>query len=185
MKTTTKFKMLAILAILGFYSSSSFAQENHGTIEGTNKYDQGFKLGFGFNAGGVFDDPYVFAIGGDVRLQYDLSERNSLTLTTGFTNLAINGADNDLGFIPVKAGFKAFFYEKSFYFMGEVGAGFSVTHDYNKTSFLVSPTIGYATKYVDFSLHYEYYPDFPNSNDGTLDKGVSQLGLRIAYGFDL
>ena len=181
MKPTTKIKMLAIMAIMGFYSNNSFAQDK----TETQNYDQKFKLGFGFNAGAVFDDPYVFSIGGDARLQYDLTKRYSLTLTTGFTDLAINGKDNDLGFIPVKAGFKAFLYEDSFYIMGEVGAGISVTHDYNKTSLLVAPTIGYATKYVDFSLHYEYYPDFPNSNNGNLGKGVGQLGLRIAYGFEL
>ena len=138
MKPTTKIKMLTLLAISVFYSTTSFAQDK----TETKNYNQKFKLGFGFNAGAVFDDPYVFSIGGDARLQYDLSKRSSLTLTTGFTDLAINGDDNDLGFIPVKAGFKAFLYEDSFYIMGEVGAAISVTHDYNKTSLLVAPTIG-------------------------------------------
>jgi hypothetical protein len=32
-------------------------------------------------------DPYKLALGADARLQYDLTKRYSLTLTTGFTNL--------------------------------------------------------------------------------------------------
>jgi hypothetical protein len=31
--------------------------------------------------------------------------------------------------------------------MGEAGAAFAVSNGYNKTSLLLSPSIGYATKY--------------------------------------
>ena len=69
--------------------------------------------------------------------------------------------------------------------MGEIGAAFAVTNDYNKNSLLLAPSIGYATKYIDISLRYERYNDFPNYNDNKLGKGVGQLGLRLAYGFEL
>jgi hypothetical protein len=75
-------------------------------------------------------------------LQYDLTKRYSLTLITGFTNLFVSEADrSDLGFIPAKAGFKAFVWNDEFYVMGEAGAAFTVTNGYNKTSLLLAPSI--------------------------------------------
>ncbi|MDR7210748.1 hypothetical protein [Flavobacterium piscis] len=144
------------------------------TSETTN-YDQGFKLGFGLNGGIPTDNAYDWALGGDVRLQYDLSKRTSLTLTTGFTNLFIGDDVPDLGFIPAKAGFKAFIWEDQFYIMGEVGAGFAVTNGYDDTTFLWAPGIGYATKHIDISLRYEDYDKFD----------TNQIALRLAYGFKL
>ena len=148
MKTTIK--TLLTLAISIFFASNSFAQDTE-----TKNYDQGFKMGIGITAGYVFEDPYELALGADARLQYDLSKRYSITFTTGFSNLFVDGKDNDLGFIPAKAGFKAFVWEDQFYVMGEAGAAFAVTNNYDKTSFLVSPSFGYATKYIDLSLRYE------------------------------
>jgi hypothetical protein len=46
------------------------------------------------------------------------------------------------------------------YVMGEAGAAFAVTNDYNQTSLILAPSIGYATKYIDVSLRYEHYSDF-------------------------
>ena len=182
MKITTTIKMLFVLAILLFSANAMVAQE---TTTAEN-YDQGFKLGIGINAGAVFQDPYDFALGADARLQYDLSKRYSITLTSGFSNLFVSGDNNDLGFIPVKAGFKAFVWGDQFYVMGEIGAAIAVTNDYDKTSLLLAPSIGYATKYIDISLRYEHYKDFPTlNNDGSLGQGVGQLGIRLAYGFKL
>ncbi|UQD57631.1 hypothetical protein [Flavobacterium sp. K5-23] len=183
MKTTTKIKTLLVLAISTFFANTSSAQDN----TTAKNYDQGFRLGVGLNAGYAINDPYKLALGADARLQYDLSKRYSLTLTTGFTNLFVSKADgSDLGFIPAKAGFKAFIWNDQFYVMGEAGAAFAVTNDYNKTSFLMAPSIGYATKYIDVSLRYEHYSDFTKfNNNGTVGKGIGQVGVRLAYGFQL
>jgi hypothetical protein len=182
MKRTTTLKMLFILAISLFSASTIVAQEN----AASKNYNQGFKLGIGINAGYVSQEPYGLALGVDTRLQYDLSKRYSVTLTTGFSNLFVSGQDNDLGFIPLKAGFKAFVWNDQFYVMGEAGAAFAVTNDYDKTSFLIAPSIGYATKYIDISLRYEHYSDFPKlNNNGTTGQGIGQLGIRLAYGFKL
>ena len=162
-------------------TSNANAQEES-IIGDTKNYNQGFRLGFGISGGYVFEDPYDFALGADARLQYDLSKRTSVTLTTGFTNLFIGDDIDDLGFIPVKAGFKAFIWEDQFYVMGEVGAGFAVTNDYDETTLILAPGIGYANKYFDASIRYEYYNDFPKANG---NEGVGQLALRLAYGFDL
>ena len=180
MKMTEKIKILFVFVIAIMFAGNANAQE-------TAKYDQGFRLGFGANAGYSIDAPYKLALGADARVQYDLSKRYSLTLTTGFTNLFVSKADgSDLGFIPAKAGFKAFIWNDQFCVMGEAGAAFAITNGYNKTSLLVSPTIGYATKYIDLSVHYEHYSDFAKvNNNGSVGKGVGQVGVRLAYGFAL
>lgn len=178
MKNTIK--NLAILALLTIGTTKAMAQD----IPNDN-YEQKFKLGIGATVGYPFEDPYKLNVGGDVRLQYDLSERYSLTATTGFNNLFVTGDNNDLGYIPAKLGFKAFVLKDQFYLMGEAGAAFAVTNGYDKTSLLLSPSIGYATKYIDISLRYEYLPDFPTIENNTVDKGLGQVALRLAYGFKL
>ena len=163
-----------------FFASLGNAQET------ATNYDQKFRLGFGLSGGAATSDPYDFALGADARLQYDLTKRCSLTLTTGFTNLFVSGDDNDLGFIPAKGGFKAFVWNDQFYVMGEAGAAFAVTNDYDKTSLILSPAIGYANRYFDVSLRYEHYSDFPKvNNSGTVSEGVGQVAVRFAYGFVL
>ena len=183
MKTTEKIKFVLVFAISIMFANNSQAQET----QAAKNYDQGFRLGIGLNAGYAAHDPYKLALGADARLQYDLSKRYSVTLTTGFTNLFVSEADgSDLGFIPAKAGFKAFIWNDQFYIMGEAGAAFAVTNGYNKTSLLLAPSIGYASKYIDVSLHYEFYNDLARlNNNGSLGKGVGQVGVRVAYGFDL
>ena len=183
MKTTEKIKFVLVFAIAMMFTTNSNAQET----QTAKNYDQGFKMGIGLNAGYAAHDPYKLALGADARLQYDLSKRYSVTLTTGFTNLFVSKADgSDLGFIPAKAGLKAFVWNDQFYVMGEAGAAFAVTNNYNDTSLLLAPSIGYATKYIDISLRYEHYNDFARmNNDGTTSKGVGQLGVRLAYGFKL
>ncbi|PXY42499.1 hypothetical protein DMB65_00265 [Flavobacterium cheongpyeongense] len=171
MKNLQNIRILFVAALAMMYTTTSSAQ----TTDSTN-YDQKFKLGFGVSGGIPTDgDDYDWALGGDVRLQYDLSKKTSITLTTGFTNLFVGDDVPDLGFIPAKAGFKAFVWEDQFYVMGEVGAGFAVTNGYNETSILWAPSIGYATKHLDISLRYEDYDKFD----------TNQIALRFAYGFEL
>ena len=170
-----KLQMLSLAAFTFLFANTTFAQET----EATN-YDQGFRIGIGLNGGLPTDNDYDWSLGGDVRLQYDLSKKTSLTLTTGFTNLFM-GKDElgnnvkDLGFIPAKAGFKAFVLKDQFYVLGELGAGFAVTNGYDQTTFLWAPGIGYANKYIDLSVRYEDYHDFR----------TNQVALRVAYGFKL
>lgn len=171
MRMTGKIRSLLLAAMITL-GGTAFAQEG---ASSTANYDQGFKLGFGVNVGATTGDYFNWALGGDVRLQYNLSQRTSLTLTTGFTNLFGDDEVKDLGFIPAKAGFKAFIWEDRFYVLGEVGAGFAVTNDYKQTSFLWAPGIGYANKYFDASIRYEGMTDFH----------ADQIALRLAYGFDL
>lgn len=194
MKMTEKFKMFFVSAVAMMFANNVQAQET--TNQDTN-YDQGFRLGVGLNAGYSTNDPYKLSLGADVRGQYDLSKRYSLTLTSGYTNLFVSKADGfpgqtegkDLGIIPAKAGFKAFIWDDQFYVMGEAGAAFATSNVENtrdKTSLLLSPSIGYATKYIDISLNYTHYNHFDRLNsNGSLGRGVGQVGVRLAYGFQL
>jgi hypothetical protein len=179
MKIKNKIKLIATLTIV-LIANLSLAQE------ALKNYDQKFKLGFGANIGYAVNNPYKLSLGADARLQYDLTKRYSLTLTTGFSNFFVTGENNDLGFIPAKIGFKAFIWEDQFYVMGEAGGAFSVTNNFNKNSYLLAPSIGYATKFIDLSLRYEHYLDFPvlNSNN-TISNRLGQVALRVAYGFEL
>jgi hypothetical protein len=184
MKTSVKFKGLLVVALTAFLSINMNAQDKPDNPAAEN-YDQGWRLGFGLNAGVVTDDLYDWSLGADVRLQYDFNRRVSVTFTTGFTNMFIGDDIKDLGFIPVKGGFKVFWWEDQFYVLAEAGAAIPVTNDYSDTvdtSLLLSPGIGWANKYVDLSVRYEHYSAFPNS-DG--DEGVGQIAIRLAYGFRL
>ncbi|MGC4039262.1 MAG: hypothetical protein QM710_00275 [Flavobacterium sp.] len=172
------------LAVVALYLLGSFkasAQETTTTAtSSTANYDQGWRLGFGLTGGVPLDaDPYEWNLGGDVRLQYDLSVRYSLTMTAGFNNFFINGDSKDFGYIPAKVGFKAFVLKDKLYLIGEVGGAWAVTNDYDDSSLLLSPGIGYANKYFDASIRYEHYTDFPKlNNDGTTSKGLGMIALR-------
>ncbi|WP_124019323.1 outer membrane beta-barrel protein [Flavobacterium sp. A45] len=169
MKTTLKIKLLSAFTIALLFANNSQAQD-------TKSFDKGFRLGIGLNGGIPTDNnDYDWSLGGDVRLQYDLAPRASLTLTTGFTNLFVDPNVKDLGFIPVKAGFKAFIGGNQFYLLGEVGGGFAVTNGHDQNTYIWSPGVGYATKNIDVSLRYEAYTDYD----------TDQIALRVAYGFDL
>ena len=85
MSFTKQIKIAIALTVTLFLTNVTFAQN---TKEAKSEnYDQGFRLGFGINGGLPTDNDYDFALGGDVRIQYDLSKKTSVTFTTGFTNL--------------------------------------------------------------------------------------------------
>lgn len=191
MKIKGTFKNLLLAAAFLFSATAIHAQTE---LEKATNYDQGFRLGFGISGGymlnpsnavstNLFSGP---AVGGDVRLQYDLSKRLSITLTTGYNHFFVEKNLKDLSFpeysdvgqIPVKAGFKAFFWEDQFYALGEAGAGFTVSKNNpfaEKTTVILSPGIGWANKYIDLSLRYEHYTEYE----------TGQVALRLAYGFKL
>ncbi|MFI2741730.1 hypothetical protein ACG2LH_03240 [Zhouia sp. PK063] len=165
MKSKMILKSLLIMAFVCAGFTTANAQENN--------YNKNFKLGIGLDLGVPTKDAYNFGLGVDGRLQYNMSEKTSLTATTGYNHIFADNDIEDVGFIPAKVGFKAFL-GNQFYVNGEVGAAFGVTNDAG-TSFLWSPGIGFATKHIDLSLRYEDYSDYD----------FGQVAFRIAYGFDL
>ncbi|WP_310560648.1 hypothetical protein [Flavobacterium sp.] len=158
---------------------------NYSSAQTAQNYDQGFRLGIGISGGLPFEKPYDFNLGADARLQYDLSKKYSVTLTTGFNNLFVASPGKDLGYVPVKLGFKAFVIEDQFYLMGEAGGAFAVTNSYNQNSLLLSPSIGYVIDNFDISLKYEHFSDFKVVRNNAIETGLNQIALRVAYGFKL
>ena len=153
----------AVFALL--LTTTTFAQKSN-----KSDYPRGFRLGFGLSGGFDTNSDYDFGLGADVRLQYDLSRKTSLTLTSGYTHLF---AEEDAGFIPAKIGFKSFV-SKNIYLMAEGGAAISASSGFDSSA-LLAPSIGFANRYIDVSIRYENY----------LNNDLDQLGLRIAYGFSL
>ena len=141
--------------------------------------DNGWRLGFGINAGVAPTNAFKYTLGGDIRLQKDINNHFAATLTTGFTHFFEK--DHFDGFpqygspynvIPVKAGVK-YFVTDNLYLGGEAGAGFAF--EQWGTSFLWSPSVGLAFKNgIDLSVKYEDY---------TKDKSTKSIGLRLGYGF--
>ena len=114
----------------------------------------------------------------ELRLQRDLGERISLTLTTGYYGF-IGKENNALGnqissdLIPLKAGMK-FFFGDTFYLQPEVGVSFATKKNYGNP-FTYAPSFGYANNKWDFALRYEGFV-YENTSNG-------MVALRLAYAF--
>lgn len=171
-------KIFALLCVL-IFSTNAIAQLK------SENYERNFKFGVGLNTGLPLNDPYSFTIGGDVRIQYNVSETYSVCFTTGYNNIFVKNDAPNFGYIPVKVGYKTFIFSNSFYAMSEIGGAFSTSKAYKNNSMLFSPSVGFATKYVDISVRYEFLKDFPIIKNNVADNGLAQIMLRLAYGFDL
>ncbi|MGZ3873024.1 MAG: hypothetical protein ACXVJD_08900 [Mucilaginibacter sp.] len=140
-----------------------------------------WRIGFGVDAGVPASGAFRYALGGDIRLQKDINQQLSVTLTTGFShffekehfaNYLQYGSPYNV--IPVKAGIKAFLTD-NFYVGAEAGVGFGFEQWGN--SFVYSPAAGLAFKNgLDISIKYEDY---------TTDRNTRDIALRFAYGIDL
>ncbi|RYG13163.1 MAG: hypothetical protein EOO07_18055 [Chitinophagaceae bacterium] len=170
MNKSSRFLATAAAAVALFFSTNVNAQSSP-------------KFGIGLNVGAPTNDSYSFAIGGDLRYQFDIDKQLSVPLTAGYTRLM--GKDLgivtvlDYGYIPVKAGLKYFFNDTGagVYGLAEAGAAFAVG-DYSGTNFVYSPALGYAwSNGLDLSAKYEGI-SFNPGNTG-------YVGLRLAYGFKL
>ncbi|TKC00896.1 hypothetical protein [Pedobacter cryophilus] len=163
--------IIAVAAITLLQFTGAFAQST----------DDGHQTRLGFGLGlGVPTKSYMgdVVIAPDLRLQHDLGERTSLTLTTGYYGFIGKEKDafgNELmaDLIPLKAGAK-FFFGNTFYFQPEVGVSFSTKEDYGNP-FTYAPSLGYANNKWDFALRYEGF-EYDNSSNG-------MVAFRVAYAF--
>ncbi len=125
-----------------------------------------------------------FILGGDLKLHYGITDKFSVTFTTGgyhfFPIQNIPGATREsFGVGPLKAGVK-YFVSPNIYLAGEAGAGVEVTEsgfEGGHTKTLLSPGVGYANERWDFGLRYE---DYSGNNFH-----YGQLALRAGYGLRL
>jgi len=143
------------------------------------------RMGIGVDAGdptGNLTISSTFVLGGNISLQYGLTNRFAAEITSGadhFFSKYVPGSTtvryNSFGIIPIKAGFKAF-YTPNLYVDGQIGVG--IEEDDSGTGpkkFLVSPALGWAERHWDVSVRYDSYYT-PGDNYGF-------VALRIAYGF--
>jgi hypothetical protein len=139
----------------------------------------GWRLGFGVDPGIPTSKAFQYALGGDIRLQNQFSNRIAGTVTAGFSHYFEKDHYADFpqysspfNVIPVKAGIK-FFLADNLYAGGEAGAGFGMEEW--GTSFLWSPSLGLAfASGIDLSVKYEDY---------TRHSATKDIALRLAYGF--
>ncbi len=126
-----------------------------------------------------------FTLGGDIRLQYGLTESLALTLTTGGyhffpkQNLENMQHRESFGLGPIKGGLKLFLAPR-WYFGAEAGVAYMYTeHGYSgdPPKLILSPQFGTVCGHWDFSIWYDNYSGQNYS--------YGQAALRIAYGFQL
>lgn len=187
MKNSNKWIASAVTAVAIFFAVNVNAQ----TIS-----PKKIRFGVGAEGGIVTGDAHNFSnleLGGTARVQYGLSPKVALTLTSGYYNFfgktvpGLNEKYQSLGMVPIKLGAK-YFVSQNIYLAGEAGVGIetktfayqgepdnlsSQTH----TKLLLSPGIGYASKHWDVGVRYENYSG-QSTNYGL-------VALRLAYGFGL
>ncbi len=173
MKTITKILATSAAVVALFFSTAANAQQ---------------KLGVGVSVGIPTASTHSFAIGGDVRYQIDLDKQLSVPITAGYTHfsgkeIGSTGYDySSYGYIPLKAGVKYFFDESGSgaYGLAELGASIGTGPSGIGTGFLYVPSVGYSwSNGLDLGLRYE------GNTTKYFDKSLSQVALRIAYGFKL
>lgn len=149
------------------------------TVSNAQTKTEPYRLGVGLNLGAANSTGYNVTLGGDLKLQKDITKVISASLATGYTNFFPNknkGFTQNFGFVPLKAGIK-FFPVSGVYLGGELGAAFGVEKN-SGTSFLYAPAVGITfNKNYDLSARYEAL----NRNNVTL----SHIALRLAYAFTL
>ncbi|MFC5283164.1 hypothetical protein [Pedobacter alpinus] len=157
---------VAVLALIQFTNASAQTSEKgHVTrLSGA--------LGIGVPTKSNMGD---IVIAPDLRLQRDLGERTSLTLTTGYYGFVGGPEGNQQSdLIPLKAGAK-FFFGNTFYVQPEAGVAFG-TRNGAGTAFAWAPSLGYANNKWDIALRYE---GFEYKND--VSNGM--VAVRLAYAF--
>ena len=182
MKTTTKFLTIAIIALTGLTATSLKAQTESMPMNN----GMAFKIGVGASGGITTDkSPFSYAVGADVKLQWDLSQYVALTASGGYTRLFNKEefpALADYHFIPAIGGVKVFAIERM-YLAGNVGAGLAI-QDGSKLSFIFGGGIGYEwDKGFDLGVRYEGYQQ--DSSSSTYQPVNGQFAIRLGYNFKL
>jgi hypothetical protein len=171
MKTITKIIATSAAVVALFFTTNVNAQSRN--------------FGIGLNVGVPTSDAYSFAIGGDLRYQFNVDKQLSIPVTAGYTHFSGKEIGDtgfnypSFGYIPVKVGAKYFFDQSGsgLYGLAELGAGFG-TNEGSGTSFVYSPAVGYSwDNGLDLGVKYE------GLSQNSVNTGY--FGLRLAYGFSL
>jgi len=159
--------LVAAAALIFIQSTGAFAQTEAAKGHAT-RLSAALGIGVPTKSGG----PDIF-LAPDLRLQHDLGERTSLTLTTGYYGPIGGNTSFGDGLIPLKAGAK-FFFGDTYYVQPEVGIGFSTVKN-GGNPFIYAPSIGYANNKWDIALRYEGF-EYEVGGSG-------MVAVRLAYAF--
>ncbi len=182
MKTTTKFFMIAAIALSALTLNLKAQTETMSTMSmGSGSK---IKIGLGVSAGVTRDaSPFSYGLGADLKLQLDLSPYVALTASGGYTRLFPR--DNfpalaDYDFIPAIGGVKVYPIGRMFV-AANIGAGFAI-QDGSKTSFIFGGGTGYDfNNGLEIGVRYEGYKQ--DSSSSTYQRSNGQYALRIGYNF--
>jgi len=164
-------KLFWLLAVILFTQTSQLSAQTNNPL----------RIGFGVSNGIPTQERFGYVLGGDIKLQKNITEWVALTASAGFnhyfeTKDYKNAEDYPSGpapwnAIPVKAGVKVFT-GKNLYVAGEAGVAFFL--EGGKPAFLWSPSIGATlSNGLDLSVKYENISGF---------NSLRQVALRVAYG---
>ena len=167
-------KLFWLLAVILFTQTATL----------TAQTDNPLRIGFGVSNGIPTQGVFGYVLGGDIKLQKNITKGVALTASAGFnhyfeTKNYKNLEDYPTGpapwnAIPVKAGIK-FFAGKNLYIAGEAGASFFL--EGGQPAFLWSPSVGVAlSNGVDLSVKYENISGY---------SALRQVALRVAYGIPI
>jgi len=173
-----KKQLLTLLFVAGIVTCS-FAQSKPDSLSATKG---GVKFSIGAEAGipvGDISIGYNFVLGGSAKLEVPTSQSTYLTISAGYNAFFAKsilkefGAPATSGFVPLKAGLKAYA-SGNFFIEGQAGIAFS-TESGGGHAFAWSPGIGYTfDKGFEVGARYEGW-----SNGGT----IGQISARLAYRF--
>jgi len=185
MKTTTQIFAIAGIAFATFITTNVQAQTDMMVPAAPMKsYGMDFKIGVGASVGTTtHNSPFSYALGADVRIQWNLSKELALTASGGYTRLFPKDnfpALQDYDFIPAIGGVKVYAI-KRMYLAANVGAGFAI-QDGSKTSFIFGGGTGYEwDNGLDLGVRYEGYQQ--DGTSSTYQPVNGQFAFRVGYNF--
>jgi hypothetical protein len=143
-------------------------------------------LRVGLNAGAALTSGYDIVVGGDLRIQKNISPASSGILTVGYNHYSLKSGfiETNIAYFPVKAGLK-FFPASGLYIAPEAGIAIGTKSEAFTYPIIYAAGIGTETKNgFDISLRYE---KMAGRIYDYLDeiKRPAQLALRVEYGFNL
>lgn len=168
-------KKIFVFLLLVATSTTAFSQkrtfiENEGELK---EFEPHLRFEYGGNIGFATNSNFKYLIRAEGGLQYYFTKKSAATMAFGY-NYAFDGKSRDLGYIPLKVGYKYFVKTGRVYLLGEAGMGVSTTKGYNGVGFLWAPSVGFVTHSAyDLSLRYENLATFESS----------QIIFRVAYSF--
>lgn len=174
-------KILLSLVLLTSTFISSFGQ--------TQKTPSlSFAADFGIPVGDA-NIVYAGVIGASIKLELPVTPSSfNVTVTSGFSDFIVknmyNTYINNGTYVPLELGGK-FYFDKTVYFEGDLGASFDVNSNYSgpKAAFIFAPMLGLTLpannikSAMDVALRYEGRSE----TGGT----ISQIAIRVAYRFGL